>query len=191
MQAMAALSVTFLVQVPAQLIATSVAGGAGAAALAAHTVVRQLFEFWAFTFTAFNIATQALVAKALAKASPLSCTLSCAAFNHQIADAHGTCSGTQGLKTQAREILVRALELGALLGVAVGVSQALWCLAPTGGAAGMFTREPTVLAASNAVLLLIYFLMVRLPETPDLAMRSSQNIMLLSPCRVPGMLSRW
>ena len=56
-------------QVPPQLIATSVAGGAGAAALAAHTVVRQLFEFWGLIFTAFNIATQSLVASALAKVS--------------------------------------------------------------------------------------------------------------------------
>jgi hypothetical protein len=46
-----------------------VAGGAGAAALAAHTVVRQLFEFWGLIFTAFNIATQSLVASALAKVS--------------------------------------------------------------------------------------------------------------------------
>jgi len=58
-------------QVPPQLIAASVAGGAGAAALAAHTVVRQLFEFWGLVFTAFNVATQSLVASALAKVRAL------------------------------------------------------------------------------------------------------------------------
>ena len=61
------MAVSLHAQVPPQLIATSVAGGAGAAVLAAHTVVRQLFEFWGLTFTAFNVATQSLVASALAK----------------------------------------------------------------------------------------------------------------------------
>ena len=67
----------------------------------------------------------------------------------------------QGRKAHAHAVLMRALQLGALLGLAVGVSQAAWCLGPTAGAAALFTRDPTVLAEANPVLLLIYACMVR------------------------------
>lgn len=67
----------------------------------------------------------------------------------------------QGLKAEAHTLMMRALQLGALLGLAVGVSQAAWCWGPSGGAAGIFTRDPAVIAGSNSVLLLIYACMVR------------------------------
>jgi hypothetical protein len=64
---------------------------------------------------------------------------------------------------QAHEVLIRALQLGGLAGVFVGVSQVLWSQAGSaGGAAGVFTKDPAVIAASNAVLLLVYLAMVRL-----------------------------
>ena len=88
-------------QVPPQLIATSVAGGAGAAALAAHTVVRQLFEFWGLIFTAFNIATQSLVAAALAKVNCTSQTRQAHTQTVYIAvtarrDAPAACTSNEG-----------------------------------------------------------------------------------------------
>lgn len=70
--------------------------------------------------------------------------------------------GAQGLARQAHEVLIRALQLGGLAGVLVGVSQVLWSYAGSGGgAAGLFTKDPVVIAASNAVLLLVYLAMVR------------------------------
>ena len=64
----------------------------------------------------------------------------------------------------AHEVLIRALQLGGLAGIVVGVSQVLWSQAGSGGgAAGMFTKDPTVIAASTTVLLLVYLAMVRCP----------------------------
>lgn len=67
----------------------------------------------------------------------------------------------QGMARHAHEVLMRALQLGGLAGVAVGVSQVVWSRAASGGAAGLFTTDPAVLTASNAVLLLVYLVMVR------------------------------
>ena len=61
----------------------------------------------------------------------------------------------------AHEVLVRALQLGGVAGVAVAVSQVVWSMAASGGAAGVFTTDPAVITASNAVLLLVYLVMVR------------------------------
>ena len=70
-------------------------------------------------------------------------------------------AAAQGMASYAHEILVRALQLGGLAGIAVAASQVLWSQAASGGAAGMFTTDPAVLTASNAVLLLVYLAMVR------------------------------
>jgi len=82
----------------------------------------------------------------------------------------------------AHEILVRALQLGGLAGVAVAASQVLWSQAASGGAAGMFTTDPAVLTASNAVLLLVYIAMVSaVPVTHERFSRLGRMVVCLRP----------
>ena len=115
----------------AVLGAANAASALGAAALAAHTVIKQVVDFALAVFGTFSTVSQTMVAAALGA----------------------------GDRPRARAALVRLLQLGGGLGVAVAS-------AVLGGAAWLpsaFTSDPAVSAAAAAVLPVVALLMPLAP----------------------------
>lgn len=125
------------------MVGTALAGRGGAAALAAHAIVRQVLGFCLACFACFNVAAQGMAALCIGKVLDTCC-------------CHACIDIAQGNVHQVKAVLTRTLTLA----LTVSVPAAIVLLAAQQPLLCLFTSDTAVLALASATLPFVVCCMV-------------------------------
>lgn len=131
------------------MVGTALAARGGAAALAAHAVVRQVMSFCLACFACFNVAAQQVAALCIGK------KVRNPAPRQRLLVDHTTC--TKGNVHQVKAVLLRTLTLA----LAVSVPAAIALLVSQQPLLRLFTSDGAVLALAGTTLPFVVCCMVR------------------------------